>query len=111
MPSLIPPSSEVLTIDHLLSILEKKLCKNPHSHGLIEMILLTMSLNSQYGENVKKHIQNKKLDIKNNQHEKLDTMIREMWRSIQVSRRRPSMDGQLQNIYEFGECQKIEEKL
>ena len=54
----------------------------------------------------------KKVNFKiiESKHEKLDVMIREMWRSIQINRRRPSLDG-LQSIYEFSECQKIEDKL
>jgi hypothetical protein len=37
----------------------------------------------------------KKVNFKiiESKHEKLDVMIREMWRSIQITRRRPSLDG------------------
>ncbi len=75
-----------------------------------------MSMNSQYGENVRSQIKSKKVSIKimESKYEKLEQMFRDMWRAIYAGKKKQSGEGLAASggsIYEFSECQKIEEKV
>jgi hypothetical protein len=82
-----------------------------------------MGQSQQYRDNVVSKIKqhnNLNSKIVDSKHEKVDMMVREMWRAIHSMRatfahggRQKQMmaEGEPGSIYEYSECQKIEDKI
>ena len=103
-------SSNDLAFDLLLKILGKKTYKTQQSGDLIEMILQTMAENEQYKDDVVKKIKNQtsqSTKILESKHDKLNIMVREMWRTTMAIK----MKKDVSSIYEYSKCQKIEDKI